>query len=78
MLVGYKLETKGMMPNMPGMPRMLARLTGGMQWPPLMGGLFGKVRIRMGDSRCRAFDEARNHGSASNANDNARDGDCCS
>jgi hypothetical protein len=32
----------------------------------------------MGDSRCRTFDEAKNHGSASNANDNVRDGDCCS
>jgi hypothetical protein len=44
MLAGYKPEARGMMLNMPGMPKMLVRLTGGMQWAPLMGGLYGKVR----------------------------------
>jgi hypothetical protein len=44
MLASYKLEAIGMMPNMPGVPRMLVRLVGGVQWAPLMGGLFGKVR----------------------------------
>jgi hypothetical protein len=31
-----------------------------------------------GDSRCHAQNKVRNHGSASNANDIARDGDFCS
>lgn len=35
----------------------------------------GWERIGVG---CRAQNEVRNRGNASNANDTARDGDCCS
>jgi len=43
MPVGYMPEARGMMPSMPGMPRVSARLAAGMPGAPLMGGLYGKV-----------------------------------
>jgi hypothetical protein len=82
MHVGYMPKAKGMMPNMLGMPRMSFRLARGMPRGTSNGGVMVVIwqgwRIRMGDNRCRALDEAKNHGSASNANYNVRDGDCCS
>ncbi len=76
---GYMPGAGGMMPGMPGMPRMSAGLAGGMPGSPLIGGYMAGLEADGWETVGVGHKTKRETiGGASSANGNARDRDCCS